>query len=168
MSITIKTEISDDGIAAIRELATLNPKKHPRNSIYVKNNEPRLDLMRELAKLSLVDIRVSHSEGREYVMEVVLGPAGYRAFDLIEKELKDEQPTPKVEPENYAQSYMAWAEGFAIFAKYEPDERFSVATEHDIVYAGRKTDAYSPEDLNRLDELGWGYDDHLECYYKHT
>lgn len=162
MPITIRTEINDEGIAAIRELATLNPKKHPRNSIYLKNNEPKLELMRALAKLRLVDIRVSHSEGREYVMEIELTQAGYRAFDIIENELKEELSEPK----DYEDSYMGWSEAFAIFAKYEPDARYSVAVEHDVVYAGSKSEIYSPSDLDRLSKLGWVYYPKLECYYK--
>lgn len=70
--------------------------------------------------------------------------------------------------ETFYASYQAWSEGFAIFAKYEPDERFSISAEHDIVYAGRAVDLYSDEDKKRLEELHWSYDDDVECYYHFT
>ena len=69
--------------------------------------------------------------------------------------------------EHYYATYAAWAEAFAIFAKYEPESMWEVSAEHDIVYAGRGVE-YSEEDRKRLDELHWYYDDDLECYYKNT
>ena len=49
-----------------------------------------------------------------------------------------------------------WAESFTIFAKYG-DEDYMVCAEHDIVYAGPHDfgDKITPEDIKRLDELGW-------------
>lgn len=68
--------------------------------------------------------------------------------------------------ETYYASYAAWAEGFAIFAKYQPDAVWEVSAEHDIVYAGRCE--VSDEDKARLGELHWEWDEHLECWYKFT
>lgn len=65
-------------------------------------------------------------------------------------------------------SYAAWSEAFAIFAKYEPDARFEVAAEHDVIYAGREPEKYSDADKARLEELHWRYDDSLECYYHYV
>lgn len=63
-------------------------------------------------------------------------------------------------------TYTGWAEAFTIFAKYEPDAKYEVAAEHDIVYAGRAPEAYSDADKARLEALGWDYDESLECFYK--
>ena len=56
------------------------------------------------------------------------------------------------------------AEAFTIFAKYEGD---SLHAEHDILYAGPSDIAsMSPEDVKRLDELGWFIED--ESWAKFT
>lgn len=166
MSITIKIDLDSSQIEAIRELATIDKKKNPRNSLYIKNNEARLNVMRELAKLELVNINLSHNDGRDYVMEVTLTSLGYTAFDIIQKD--DKKDNSRVKPDDYYQSYMAWAEVFSIFAKYEPEARSSVACYHDIIYAGHNSDIYSQEDKDRLQELHWTYDKTLECYKRNV
>lgn len=65
-------------------------------------------------------------------------------------------------------TYGGLAEAFSIFAKYEPDAAYEVAAEHDVIYAGRASDRYSIDDKQRLEELGWHYDESLECYYYFT
>lgn len=65
--------------------------------------------------------------------------------------------------------YKAWSEAFAIFAKYEPEETFSVSAEHDVIYAGGiHPDKMAAEDANRLKFLTWSWDEDLECWSSFT
>jgi hypothetical protein len=55
--------------------------------------------------------------------------------------------------------FKAWAEAFAIFAKYQPEKKFCVNAEHDQIYTGDiPPEKMSDEDRSRLDELGWYWD----------
>lgn len=67
----------------------------------------------------------------------------------------------------YEYTFQAWAEAFAIFAKYEPESIAHVAAEHDIIYAGPEVEV-SPEDKARLEELGWFYDKSLPCWCQYV
>lgn len=67
--------------------------------------------------------------------------------------------------EKYRYSYAAWAEAFTIFAQFSPDATFEVVAEHDIIYAGDKTDDMPESVIGRLLDLGWEYDDTLDCFY---
>lgn len=56
----------------------------------------------------------------------------------------------------YKYTYAAWAEVFAIFAKYVPDEIGDVTAEHDQIWAGFDlVSKLTPEDEDRVRELGW-------------
>lgn len=67
--------------------------------------------------------------------------------------------------DTYRYSYAAWIEAFTIFAKYsEGDDH--IAAEHDIIYACDKE--VSQEDKERLEVLGWYWDEELPCFYKHV
>lgn len=68
----------------------------------------------------------------------------------------------------YQYGYAAWAEAFTIFAKYEPETIFEVVAAKDIVYAGSDADKMTPEDVARLDALGWTWDAGYGCFYKGT
>lgn len=65
-------------------------------------------------------------------------------------------------------TYIAWSEAFATFAKYADLGSQDVNTEHDIIYAGYAIDNMEKEDCARLEELGWDYDPDLECWYRLT
>lgn len=49
----------------------------------------------------------------------------------------------------------AWAEAFAIFAKY--DDSHAVGAEHHVIYVWISPDKVSDEDKKRLVELNWDY-----------
>lgn len=52
--------------------------------------------------------------------------------------------------------------GLAIIITHEPDAQMN--WEHDILYAGSTTTDYSPEDIERLEGLGWRLDKECECF----
>ena len=89
-------------------------------------------------------------------MELSLDPTIFRCTRISRIKSKEE---------NYAGSYAAISEAFAIFAKNEPDARFEFSAQHDILYAARGADSYSEEDKARLEELSCGYDVEFECNY---
>lgn len=166
MPITLKAEISDEQIKIIQELATLDPKAHPRNSIYLSEKDPRLTDMRALAELAITRVTVSDTDKNGYVMEILLTATGYKVFDYIEKELKktEDESIPK-KMDYYHQTYNAWIEAFTIFSKY--GSKAMLGLDHDVIYAGGgDPSSYSEEDKKRLEELHWGYNDRLDSYYK--
>ena len=58
--------------------------------------------------------------------------------------------------------------GLTIIAKYE-GSGYSVAAEHDIIYAGAEvSDKMTEEDKAAMLAAEWGYSDGLECYYIFT
>lgn len=57
-----------------------------------------------------------------------------------------------------------WIESFEIFKKYEATGGLE-AVEHDEVYAGPDPKVVSPEDLKRLDELGWHESEYGEGFH---
>lgn len=69
-----------------------------------------------------------------------------------------------------SKKWIGWSEAFAIFAKYAEPEAVidGVAAEHDEVYAGPDPSVVSPEDLHRLEALGWTPDSRHECFSKFT
>lgn len=67
-----------------------------------------------------------------------------------------------------SQSYKNWAEAFTIFAKYETEEGALVSADHEILYAGTDAESMSKEDVERLEELGWNYDEHYDSFYIYT
>lgn len=62
--------------------------------------------------------------------------------------------------------HLAWVKAFTIFAKYEPDETFTLQPAHDVIYScGIEPDDMSDEDVETLESLGWSWDsDDLECW----
>jgi len=54
-------------------------------------------------------------------------------------------------------SFKAWAEAFAILAKYS-DKSFAVSAEHDILWCDLTWPILSGEDAKRLEELGFHKD----------
>ena len=64
--------------------------------------------------------------------------------------------------------YKVLAEAFTIFAKYEPDEVYGLASEHDIIYAGGIYKGMSEDDKIRLEQLTWTWDEDLECWSMFT
>lgn len=54
-----------------------------------------------------------------------------------------------------AAKYRDMIEAFTIFAKYEGDEQYLAAAEHDEIWAGPSPEDVSDEDKKRLEELGW-------------
>lgn len=54
------------------------------------------------------------------------------------------------------------AEAFTILAKYS-DEGYALSAEHDIIYAQAKPDDLSPDDRERLCELGWHESEEFNC-----
>lgn len=71
----------------------------------------------------------------------------------------------ELDQEDYRYTMNAWSESFAIFARYESGHA-EVSAEHDIIYAG--SNDINPNDIERLESLGWHYDDHLESFYHYT
>lgn len=75
------------------------------------------------------------------------------------------------ETRNKNWTYRAWAEAFAIFAKYEdrplgrPDD---VSADHYVVYAGPPAKRIEKADKARLDELGWFPCEEHECWKRFT
>jgi hypothetical protein len=67
----------------------------------------------------------------------------------------------------FQHTYAAWAEAFAIFAKYNSDFH-QISAEHDIVYAGPEPSKVSDEDKSRLEQLNWHIDEHLDSFYHHV
>lgn len=67
----------------------------------------------------------------------------------------------------YEYTWAAWVEAFSILAKYEPDTHASVVTEHEEIWIGHDI-VVSDEDKARLEELGWSYDDDLQCFNQGT
>lgn len=65
-------------------------------------------------------------------------------------------------------NYQEWITGFTIFQRYQPDAKFAVSAEHDIVYAGPTPATVSNEDKAALERCGWYPDDDLETFYHRT
>jgi len=61
-------------------------------------------------------------------------------------------------------------EGLEILLKYCIDGDDSISAEHDIIYCGPSTpEDISKEDMERLEELGFYFDDEeVDCFYKFT
>lgn len=58
------------------------------------------------------------------------------------------------------------AEGLTTLAKYGDGE---VNVGHDVIYAGTEAlNALEPDDLLRLEELGWSWSAELECWERLT
>lgn len=59
-------------------------------------------------------------------------------------------------------------EGLQILKDYAGDD--DVAAEHDIIYFGTIEDPteVNPEDVKKLDDLGFFYDDDLKCWCCYT
>jgi hypothetical protein len=60
------------------------------------------------------------------------------------------------------------AHGLLILARYG-DDSAAVAAEHDVIYAGpvgTKGVGITEEDLRRLEELRWSWDEKQECWYR--
>lgn len=168
MAITLKAEISDEQIKIVQELATLDPKKHPRGEIYLSDKDPKMGDMRYLADLGIVDITISHMDGDTYMMAIRMTHPGYKVFDYIEGELKkmEDESIPK-KIDYYHMTYNGWIEAFTIFSKY--GSRAMIGLDHDVVYAGGgDPSSYSEEDKKRLEELHWGYNERLDSYYKYV
>jgi len=68
---------------------------------------------------------------------------------------------------NYYNTFACWAEAFLIFQKYDPHFAH-VAAEHDIIYAGGNTKEFDPEDVFRLETLGWHLDKSLNTFYHYV
>lgn len=61
-----------------------------------------------------------------------------------------------------AQTYKEFIRAFEIFARYEPDNKYPIGCEHDILYAAEiKPDKMSKEDVQELHELGWTFAPYL-------
>ena len=58
--------------------------------------------------------------------------------------------------EDFKYTLAGWSEAFAIMGKYS-DATFQVCAEHDEIFAGNEIDmeSISPEDMKRMEELGW-------------
>lgn len=65
-------------------------------------------------------------------------------------------------------SYQNWIDAFAIFLKYDSSESAQVAAQHEVIYAGPDIDNMSQKDIDRLEELGWDYDEQYGCFYRYT
>lgn len=63
---------------------------------------------------------------------------------------------------SWNETYEELAEAMLIFAKYEGVE--GLATEHDVIYAGPDSHDVTPEDMIRLEELGWHVDNDYDCF----
>ena len=59
-------------------------------------------------------------------------------------------------------------EGLQILLKYFPDG--DIAAEHDVIYAGGDNDdvSISDEDMKRLEELRWHYDESLPSWFHYV
>ena len=63
------------------------------------------------------------------------------------------------------------ANGLIVLLKYpvSGDERDDITAEHDIIYAGGvEPGKMIPEDRKALDELGWEWDEDLECWWRYV
>lgn len=58
------------------------------------------------------------------------------------------------------------AEGFKVFARYEPSG--CVSSDHDIIWAGPDPSKVHEDDLKRLEEIGWLIDTDYDCFMCHT
>jgi hypothetical protein len=69
-----------------------------------------------------------------------------------------------------ASRWSGWSEAFAIFAKYSPKDAGidHVSAEHDELYAGPSPGSVSPDDLSRLEALGWHQNKRCDCFSRFT